>query len=340
MTTLRVDPQNPEAGPIGRAAAIIRRGGLVAFPTETVYGLGANGLDDAAVARVYRAKGRPSHNPLIVHVPDADHARELVVGWPPVAERLAGAFWPGPLTMVLRRHDRVPARVSAGLDTVAVRVPAHPVALALLHAADLPIVAPSANPSSGVSPTRAEHVERGLGGRVELVLDAGPTGVGIESTVVDLTGDRPVLLRPGALSTDQLRAFAGELEEGADAGGAVARSSPGMLERHYAPRAAVHVFARSAAAGARQRGHRAAEQGLTVGAMVLDRAAPMPELAHAHHVVRMPLDAAGYARELYDVLHRLDAAGCDLILIEDVPSTPQWAGVRDRLRRAGEEPEP
>lgn len=335
MATLRVDPESPEPGPLARAAKVIRAGGLVAFPTETVYGLGANALDETAVGRLYAAKGRPSYNPLIVHVADSDGARALVAAWPETADRLARAFWPGPLTLVLPRASRVPDRVSAGLSTVAVRVPDHPVALALLRAAEVPIVAPSANPSGAVSPTRAEHVERGLGDRVELILDGGPTGVGIESAVVDLSGTRPALLRPGALSLDALRPYVGELRTAPASGGAAARPSPGMLERHYAPRAAVHLLDPAIPARTLARVRRALEEGGTVGALLLDRPASI-QLDGAQHVVRVPVDAAAYARELYDVLHRFDALGCDLIVVETVPGTAEWAGIRDRLRRAAE----
>lgn len=336
MATLRVDPESPEAGPIDRAADVIRRGGLVAFPTETVYGLGANALDEAAVAKLYEAKGRPSYNPLIVHVADTEAARALVAAWPDAADRLARAFWPGPLTLVLPRAPRVPARVSAGLPTVAIRVPDHPIALALLRAADLPIVAPSANPSGAVSPTRAEHVERGLGERVDLILDGGPTVVGIESAVVDLSGERPALLRPGALSISELRPHVGELQPAEMASGTEARSSPGMLDRHYAPHATLYLLDPAEPADALARARRAAREGRTIGALLLDRPGS-PDVEAAQHVVRIPVDAATYARELYHVLHRLDALGCDLIVVEAVPETAEWAGISDRLRRAAED---
>ncbi|HEY0970121.1 MAG TPA: L-threonylcarbamoyladenylate synthase, partial [Gemmatimonadales bacterium] len=211
MPTIRVDPVSPGPQVLAHAASVLRRGGLVAFPTETVYGLGANALDSDAVARIYAAKGRPSFNPLIVHVADATAARTLATAWPEAAERLAAAFWPGPLTMVLPKQPRVTDLVTAGLPSVALRVPAHPVALALLRAAGIPIAAPSANRYTELSPTSAAHVERGLGDRVELILDAGPTRVGIESTVVDLTGERPVMLRPGIISADALAAVVGPL---------------------------------------------------------------------------------------------------------------------------------
>lgn len=338
MPTVRVDAKDPESGPIARAAEVILRDGLVAFPTETVYGLGANALSEAAVARLYAAKDRPSHNPLIAHVADAGGARGLVTRWPEPAATLAAAFWPGPLTLVLPRASGVPAAVSAGLPTIAVRVPAHPVALALLRAAGVPIVAPSANPSTAVSPTRAEHVERALGSRVDLILDGGSTRVGIESTVVDLSGDRPVLLRPGAVSTDDLEPYLGRIARAAPVPGTRPRSAPGMMARHYAPRAAVHVFGPDGASDALARARRSAAAGQTVGALLpREPAAPM-DASVLDHVVRMPRDAVSYARELYAALHHLDDIGCDLVLVEDVPATPQWAGIRDRLRRASEAP--
>lgn len=339
MHILPVDPENPEPDPIERAAEIIRLGGLVAFPTETVYGLGANAFDEGAVARIYAAKGRPAYNPLIVHVADAAGAEELVTHWPPAAARLAAAFWPGPLTLVLPRHPRVPARVSAGLETVAVRVPAHPVARALLRAARVPIVAPSANRSMAVSPTRAEHVVKGLGDRVELILDGGATDIGIESTVLDLSREKPALLRPGVLSLEELSPFVGAMESGAARAGNHARPSPGMLDRHYAPRATVRLFRPAAAGDALDLARRAAAEGRTVGALVLD-----PDrfgdvvTAVLHTRLAMPQDARGYARELYAAFHRMDEVGCDLVLVEAVPASPEWAGVQDRLRRAGEEP--
>ncbi|HWQ14189.1 MAG TPA: L-threonylcarbamoyladenylate synthase, partial [Roseiflexaceae bacterium] len=202
-----VDPLHPDPSVIDEAAGVIRAGGLVAFPTETVYGLGANALDAAAVGRVFAAKGRPASDPLIVHLRAADQLAQVAVDIPPEAVELARRLWPGPLTLVLRRHLRVPPEVTAGRDTVAVRVPAHPVALALIAAAGVPVVAPSANLFSRPSPTTAQHVLEDLRGRVDLVLDAGPAAIGIESTVVDLTSDPPALLRPGGVPAEELRAL-------------------------------------------------------------------------------------------------------------------------------------
>src|SRR5581483_10612849 len=235
---VRVHPQKPDETAMTRAAEALRGGGLVAFPTETVYGLGANALDAEAVARIFAAKGRPANNPLIVHVPDVAAARELVTDWPETAERLAERFWPGPLTLALPRRETIPDIVTAGGPTVAVRVPAHPVALALFRAAGVPVAAPSANRSGYLSPTRAEHVLAGLDGRIEMVLDAGPVPGGIESTVLDLTGDPPRLLRPGLVSPAELEAVIGPIRtaEPAPTGGDRPLPSPGMLSRHYAPR--------------------------------------------------------------------------------------------------------
>jgi L-threonylcarbamoyladenylate synthase len=309
----------PGDAAIARAAALVRAGEIVAFPTETVYGLGANALDPGAVAKIYLAKGRPSHNPLIVHVADAAAARKLVLDWPVAAEELSARFWPGPLTLVLPKQLAIPDLVTAGLGTVAVRVPRHPVALALLQAAALPIAAPSANRSEGISPTTAEHVRAGLGGRIPLVLDGGATDVGIESTVVDLSGTVPRLLRPGMITVAELEAVLGRTVEQPPRGsGEAARSSPGQLERHYAPRAPVHIFERGTPTG---------EAG--DGAIVLTDGA-----SGLAREIRLPADPAGYARGLYAALHTLDAAGVSRILVQAPPAGAAWDAIRDRLHRA------
>jgi L-threonylcarbamoyladenylate synthase len=334
MLLLSVDPLRPDPEVLGRAAEVLHRGGLVAFPTETVYGLGAHALDRAAVRRIFAAKGRPSFNPLIVHVHDTEQLPRLVAAWPPAAQRLAAAFWPGPLTLVLPKREVVPDLVTAGLETVAVRIPAHPVALALLRAAALPIAAPSANRYTEVSPTTAQHVQKGLGERVDLILDGGPTHVGIESTVLDLSGSQPRLLRPGSISAREIAALIGPLATpGSPPAGSTPsdapRPSPGLVGRHYAPRARLHLFdpadRDSAAALARD----AALRGRRVGALLL---APLE--APIDHPVPMPDDPRDYAARLYAALHSLDDLHCDLVLVEAVPDTPGWAGIRDRLTRA------
>jgi L-threonylcarbamoyladenylate synthase len=318
---------------IAEAARLIRAGRLVAFPTETVYGLGANALDEAAVRRIFTAKGRPSFNPVISHVATADAARALVTAWPQAAERLAERFWPGPLTLVLPKRSIVPDAATAGLPAVAVRVPAHPVAQALLLATELPIAAPSANRYTQVSPTTAQHVEKALGDRVDLILDGGPTAVGIESTVVDLTGERPRLLRPGTIDPAALGEVLGEVPTRAatplraDA----PRLAPGMVERHYAPRAAVWLFEPARGPEVAARVHAVQADGRTVGALLLS--APPPELP-IDRPITMPDDPARYARRLYAALHELDDAGCGVILAERPPADERWVGVRDRLERA------
>lgn len=237
------DPENlKESIPILQAAKVLKQGGLVAFPTETVYGLGANGLDAEAVADIFAAKGRPADNPLILHIASMGAIHQIVREMPPLAIRLAQAFWPGPLTLVLPKSAIVPSKTTGGLDTVAVRMPAHPVALALIQAAEVPVAAPSANKSGRPSPTEAAHVVTDLLGRIDVILDGGPTGVGVESTVVDCTGKRPVILRPGGVSKEALEEIVGTVEiDPYVLGSREIESgpvrSPGMKYKHYAPKA-------------------------------------------------------------------------------------------------------
>jgi L-threonylcarbamoyladenylate synthase len=331
MILLPVDPLHPDPAALRQPAEVLRAGGLVAFPTETVYGLGAHALDPAAVQRIYEAKGRPSYNPLIVHLADAVLARGLAGTWTEDAERLAAAFWPGPLTLVVPKHDSIPDSVTAGLPSVALRVPAHPVAHALLRKAGIPVAAPSANRSTGVSPTTAQHVARSLGERVDVIVDGGPCPVGIESTVLSLTGPVPTLLRPGTISVDDLRPVIGDVAFPSSATHATAaRPSPGMLDRHYAPRATVRIVPRDNRERVLAEAAESADAGTRVGALLLEDAGD----ARIAPALRMPDGPAGYAARLYAALHELDDAGCDLILVDQPPDAPAWAGVRDRLRRA------
>jgi len=293
---------------IKEAAEIIRTGGLVAFPTETVYGLGANALDRVAIQKIFETKGRPETSPLIVHVASGEMAREIVAEWPPLAEELARLWWPGPLTLVLPKKTLVPDNVTAGLPTVGVRMPNHPVALALIEAAGVPVAAPSANRFTGLSPTTADHVRTAFGDAVP-VLEGGPCIVGIESTVVAIEGDKLKLLRPGMISL-------GEIEQAAAQAGE-AHPSPGMHEKHYSPRTRL-ILVRSAS-----------ELPDRTGAYVW-RAA----LGPAARSVRMPLDAQPYAAQLYRVLHQLDAENWPWIAVEMPPDTPDWSAIRDRLQRA------
>lgn len=333
---LSVDAQHPDASIIARAAAILDQGGLVAFPTETVYGLGAHALNANAVARIFEAKGRPAWNPVIAHVASAAHARELVTDWPAAAEKLSNEFWPGPLTLVLPKRWNVPGIATAGLQAVGIRVPSHPVALALINALNGPIAAPSANRFTELSPTTAAHVAAGLGNRVEMILDGGSCSVGIESTVVDLTGVTPTILRPGTIGRDALiAALGGDVMEAAreTETGNTPRLSPGRTERHYAPRAEVWLFdavdAGSFANAAADFGSRNLHT--KVATLVLDWSLALPPNVRA---VRMPTDPLAYARTLYATLHELDAADFGVIAIERPPRTSAWAGVHDRLNRA------
>lgn len=314
------------------AADTLQRGGLVAFPTETVYGLGANALDDAAVGRIFAAKGRPSFNPLIVHVSDEDAARGLVREWPERAALVARAFWPGPVTIVLRKRELVPDIVTAGLDSVALRVPAHPIALELLRVCGLPLAAPSANRSTELSPTTAQHVARSLGDRLDLILDGGATTVGIESTVVDLRNDRASILRPGVVGARELEPLVGALAVPNEPRGDTPRASPGMLERHYAPHAQLVLFDADEMGVTLEEARRLTSDGTRVGMLLISFDAPGPWEA-----VRMPPDAARYAQRLYAALHELDESGCSVIFVERVPDESAWLGVRDRLERASKE---
>jgi L-threonylcarbamoyladenylate synthase len=297
---------------ITRAAAIIRSGGLVAFPTETVYGLGANALDPAAVRRIFQAKGRPSTSPVIVHVDSEQMARSLVTAWPEAAAKLAARHWPGPLTLVLPKQTSIPDEVTAGLPTAGIRMPAHPVALALIRAAGVPIAAPSANRFTELSPTSAEHVRKSLGARVDMILDGGTTPVGIESTVLSLATHPPTLLRPGMVTREEIESLIGpvsvpnELPAGPHA-------SPGLHPRHYSPRTPLVLVS----------GARLPAEG---------RGVYVSHLPGSDNP--MPASARDYAAVLYLTLHNLDSEGLDWIAVEWPPDTAEWAGIRDRLRRA------
>ena len=336
MRRLTVDPSAPDPIAIAAAAAVLRAGGLVAFPTETVYGLGADALDPAAVRRIFEAKGRPSFNPVIVHVAGADKARELARRWPVHATRLADRFWPGPLTLVVSKDAAVPDIVTAGLDAVGIRVPAHPVALALLRAAGVPVAAPSANRFTQLSPTTAEHVAAALGNRVDLLLDGGPATVGIESTVVDLTGPEPRLLRPGMIAVAALEEVIGPVRRDAPQPFPGApRLSPGQVDRHYAPRTILELVTwAELETMAQQEGMKRGSPAW--GALLYSDM----RLPGASRVVHLPGEANEYARGLYAALHLLDAAGCDRILVERPPEGSAWGAVHDRLRRAAHRADP
>ena len=315
---------------MNEAAAVLLAGGLVAFPTETVYGLGANALDPAAVARIFAAKGRPNRNPIIVHGAGAEAAQTLACSWPPAAEKLTSRFWPGPLTLVVPKRPLVPDIVTAGGPNVGLRAPAQNIAQALLQAAGVPIAAPSANRSTYISPTTAQHVLRSLDGHIDLVLDGGPTSAGIESTVLDLTCDPPRVLRPGPIGVAELSACVGDVVGSpmvaTSAEGPLA--APGMMARHYAPQATLILAAGDGVDEVRQ----FTAKGCRVGWLTFSGAASeqRPELESAV----MPGNAAAYAARLYAVLYDMDDAKVDQIVVAKVPTGPEWSAVRDRLTRA------
>jgi L-threonylcarbamoyladenylate synthase len=304
---------------IDHAAGLLRTGRLVAFPTETVYGLGANSLASDAVARIYTVKRRPATSPLIVHVASIEMAQSLVAEWPDTAARLAKQFWPGPLTLVLPKWaGKIPDNVTAGLATVGLRMPAHPVALALIEAAGVPLAAPSANRFTELSPTTAEHVRRSLGSDVDYFLDGGPCSVGIESTVLSLVESRPVLLRPGGISRAELEALVGPVELAGDVG-AGAHPAPGMHARHYSPRTALRLTTNG----------KLPKEGRGI---YLQHSHPAARLNVA--IIQMPTVVIDYAAALYGKLHEADEANVDWIVVDLPPRTPEWEAVLDRLRRA------
>lgn len=313
-------------GAIQRAAALLRAGGVVALPTETVYGLGADAANPAAVARIFAIKGRPAHHPLIVHLGDASRmgvwAREI----PPAAWRLAERFWPGPLSLILRR-GQAPLEVTGGQDSVGLRVPNHPVALELLRAFGGGVAAPSANRFGRVSPTRAEHVRDEFGAAVDLILEGGDCPVGLESTILSLIDEQPVLLRPGAIGRAELEAVIGARIAAAPTRESV--RAPGMLESHYAP------VTRLLLCGPERLDALIGElvrRGLRLAVMTrTPRAGGLPSGAHPHP---MPLAPSDYGRRLYASLRTLDDGGFDLILVEQPPDDESWRAVNDRLGRA------
>ena len=315
----------PTGAAIARAALLLRAGELVAFPTETVYGLGADAANPEAVRRIFAAKGRPADHPVIVHLPDASHVLRWASAMPDAARLLAAAFWPGPLTLILRRAAGVHDVVTGGQDSVGLRVPSHPVARALLKAFDGGIAAPSANRFGRISPTRAAHVAGDLGAAVGLILDGGACEIGIESTIIALTDGVPTLLRPGAIGVPELTRVLGRVPAAPDR--AAPRAS-GTLASHYAPKTAALLAPGDAL-------HAEIDQLVDrdEAVAVLARTVRRPE-DFAGAWIAAPAEAAAYAHDLYANLRTLDAAGADVILIEAPPSDDAWLAVRDRLGRA------
>jgi L-threonylcarbamoyladenylate synthase len=317
---------------VKRAAKLLRAGEIVALPTETVYGLAANAFDEKAVAKIFQIKGRPANNPIIVHVASLEMAGRCVKDWPNNADQLARAFWPGPLTLVLPRAKEIPDNVTAGGATVGVRWPSHPLIQAVIRRCDFPLAAPSANLSGRISPTSAEHVRKQLGGKILLIVDGGPSQVGIESTVLDLTVSPPQVLRPGMIHAESLAAVVGKAQnEKAEVRAGVHLRSPGLLKKHYAPKAKLVVL------------NWQNDAGLNSQLSILN---PQPStchvIAHTHipsvenfaRVSVIPHDAEAFARAIYAELHRCDEAGAELIVVEAPPALPEWSGIADRLKRA------
>ncbi len=299
----------PTSETLDQAAETIRRGGVVVIPTETVYGLACSALNQDAVRRVYEIKGRPAENPLIIHIGSFADLGRVAESWPPLAERLAERFWPGPLTMVLPKKKGVPEDVTGGLDTVAVRVPDHPVALELIRRSGCPLAAPSANLFMGLSPTRSQDVDPAIQVDVDMILDGGPCRVGLESTVIDLTGEHPRILRPGGAPRAQIQAVVGsplgQLPPQS------VRSSPGMYPRHYAPKARVELVDEAPNGGA---------------ALVF-------ESGSSSHI-KMPMEPTAYGARLYSALMKLDGEEPEVISVVRPPDSPEWEAVNDRLRKA------
>jgi L-threonylcarbamoyladenylate synthase len=324
------------AAAVKRAVELLRRGEIVALPTETVYGLAANALNPEAVAKIYAIKGRPAHNPIIVHVADLDLARRCVSTWPESATQLAHSFWPGPLTLVLPRAEIIPNLVTAGGATVGVRWPNHPFMQAVIRACEFPLAAPSANLSNSISPTIAEHVRRQLGDQLALIVDGGPAQVGIESTVIDLTSQPPRVLRPGMIHEESLLAVLGEGKIQPRPAQTIPTTagelrSPGLLKKHYAPKAKLLV----------RHWRDAADLHSQISALNLRRETTHI-LAHTHipaaaewaGVSVMPHEAGAFARALYAELHRCDEAGAATIIVESLPTGTEWQALTDRLTRA------
>lgn len=346
---IAIDPQRPDAASIAECAAELKRGGLVAFPTETVYGLGACAFDAVAVNRIFQAKGRPPTDPVIVHLANVAQLSKVARAIPAIVEDLADAFWPGALTLILEKQPEVPAEVTAGLPTVGVRVPSHPIAQQLLQQAGIPVAAPSANRFSRPSPTSAAHVLADLNGVIDIVIDGGPTNIGVESTILDLTVSPPIIRRPGGVTESAIkRLVPGVTSAMTLASDPGAQIAPGQLLRHYAPRARLTLYVGSPDAVAPRMGaeaRSAAASGLRVGILspeedLMALAPRLAALGYTGRIVTTPYgsrrDLAQLARELFRALRALDAEGVDMILASAPSADGIGAAIIDRLTRAAE----
>src|SRR5271170_5916085 len=335
MTTEILSTHTPELfqKAVRRAVELLRAGEVVALPTETVYGLAANALEEKTVAKIFQIKGRPSHNPIIVHVAGIEMARRCVKNFPALAERLAKSFWPGPLTIVLPRTKEIPEIVTAGGETVGIRWPSHPFIQAVIRECNFPLAAPSANLSNRVSPTSAEHVLKQLGRKVSLIVDGGQSQVGIESTVLDLSVNPPQILRPGMIHTESLAAVMGdfrfEISDFRDKTEGAPRS-PGLPKRHYSPKAKLLVLNWRNDADLKLQ---IANRKLQIQNCHVIARAKIPAGENFARVSAIPHDAEAFARAIYAELHRCEEAGAELIVVEAPPDSPEWSGIADRLRR-------
>ena len=323
----------PAQSDIDRAVSILKAGGLVAFPTETVYGLGADARSSEAVLKIFAAKGRPPTNPLIVHVSGVAMAKLYAMEWPDTARRLAQKYWPGPLTLVLPRYRTIAPEVSAGLDTVGLRMPNHPLALELIQRFDGPIAAPSANRSNHLSPTTAQHVREELGDAVDLILDGGPCRVGIESTVLDLTGSQPMILRPGGITRAQIEKVIGPIEaKDVVIEVTTPASSPGQHETHYSPRAPAYRFMRDQLEVVLRDANDPAKAPAAI--LFFGKVPESAQQTKLNGVSHSSTSPRMYARQIYGMLRDLDQCNPDRIFVEMPPDEPDWVAVRDRLTRA------
>lgn len=337
----RIDPENILPGELDEAAKILKSGGLVAFPTETVYGLGGDALRPEASRKIYAAKGRPSDNPLIVHIATIEQMERIARNIPDAAYRLAESFWPGPLTMVLPKSGLVPLETTGGLDTVAVRMPVHPAALALIRESDVMLAAPSANTSGRPSPTRAEHVAEDLNGKIDMILDGGPVSIGIESTIVDLTGELPTILRPGYITKKMLKEVLGTveidqaiLEENKDK--KLRPKAPGMRYRHYAPKGELTIYEGSqdkVVQAINEAAEKAVRSGKKTGIIATEETKGRYRYGEIKTIGTLR-DEETIARGLYEVLRELDADGAEVIFGESYASEGLGQAIMNRFLKA------
>jgi L-threonylcarbamoyladenylate synthase len=316
---------------VHRATELLRAGEVVALPTETVYGLAANALDEKAVAKIFQIKDRPANNPIIVHIANVEMAKRCVTTWPTTADKLAKSFWPGPLTLVLPRAKEIPGIVTAGGATVGVRWPSHPFIQAVIRECGFPLAAPSANLSGRVSPTNAEHVRKQLGDKISLIVDGGQSQIGIESTVLDLTVSPPQVLRPGMIHVESLAAVTGNLQPSTFNLQPSRLRSPGLLKKHYAPKAKLLVLNWRDDADLRSQ---LSTFNLQPSTCFIIAHTHIPSGENGRCVSVIPHDAEAFARVIYAELHRCDELGVKLVVVEAPPESPEWSGITDRLRRA------